>query len=54
MMIHWSQTLTRMTSRNHPGVLRPQQGGGVEVEVHDILSVADRAQEVNGHLRAMT
>ena len=51
---HWSQTLTRTPSRNHPGVLRPREGGGVEVEVHDILSVTDRVGEVNGHARAMT
>ena len=46
-----------MPSRSHPGVLRPRAGGGVEVEVaevHDILSAACRADEVNGHLRAMT
>ena len=51
---HWSQARTRMPSRSHPDVLRPRAGGGVEVEVHDILSAADRADEVNGHLRAMT
>ena len=51
---HLSQARTRMPSRNHPGVLRPRAGGGVEVEVHDILSAADRADEVNGHVRAIT
>jgi hypothetical protein len=42
------------TSRSHPVSLRPRAGGGVEVEVHDILSVTDRADEVNGHVRDMT
>ena len=36
---HWSQALTRMPSQSHPGVLRPRAGGGVEVEVHDILNI---------------
>jgi hypothetical protein len=49
---HWSQARTRMPSRSHPGVLRPRVVGGIEVDVHDILSAADRA-EVNGHLRTM-
>jgi len=34
--------------------LKPRAGGGIEVEVHDILIAADRADEVNGHLRGMT
>ena len=51
---HWSQTRTRMPSRNYEDVLEPRVGGGVEVEVHNILSVSDRDDEVNGHLRAMT
>ena len=34
--------------------MRPREGGGVEVEVHDILSAADRAEEANGHSRATT
>jgi hypothetical protein len=51
---HWSQARTRIPSRSHPGVLRPRVGGGIEADVHDILSVADRAEEVNGHLRTMT
>ena len=49
---HWSQALTRMPSRSHPDVFRPRAGGGVELEVHDILSAADRAEEVNGHVRS--
>jgi hypothetical protein len=51
---HWSQTRTRIPSRNYEDVLKPRVGGGVEVEVHNILSVSDRDDEVNGHLRAMT
>ena len=51
---HWSQARTRMPSRSHPGVLRPRVGGGIEADVHDILSAADRAEDVNGHLRTMT
>ncbi len=51
---HWSQTRTRIPSRSHPDVLRPRAVGGVEVEVHDILNTSDRAEEVNGLLRAMT
>ena len=51
---HWSQARTRMPSRSHPDVLRPRAGGGVEVEVHDILSAADRVEEANGHSRATT
>ena len=35
-------------------MLRPRVGGGIEADVHDILSAADRAEEVNGHLRTMT
>ena len=34
--------------------MRPRGGGGVEVEVHDILSAADRAEEVHGYLGDMT
>ena len=34
--------------------MKPRAGGGIEVEVHDILIAADRADEVNGHLRGMT
>jgi hypothetical protein len=43
-----------MPSRNYEDVLKPRVGGGVEVEVHNILSVSDRDDEVNGHLRDMT
>jgi len=50
---HCSQARQRMQSRSHPGVLRPRAGGGVEVHVHDILSAADRDEEVNGHVRAV-
>ena len=34
--------------------MRPREGGGVQVEVHDILSVTDRPEQVNGHVRSMT
>jgi len=51
---NWSQARQRMPSRSHPGVLRPRAAGGVEVEVHDILSATDRAEEVNGQVRALT
>ena len=40
--------------RDGEGVLRPRAAGGFEVEVHDILSAADRAEEVNGLVRALT
>jgi len=36
------------------GVLRPRGTGGVELEVHGILSATVRAEEVNAHLHAHT
>ena len=51
---HWSHARQRMPSRSHPGVLRPRAGGGVEVQVHDILSAADQAELINGHVHAVT
>ena len=35
-------------------LLRPRGTGGVELEVHEILSVTVRAEEVNAHLHAHT
>ncbi len=42
------------SSRWNPAGAVDKYSSGVEVEVRDILSAADRAEEVNGHLRAMT
>ncbi len=47
---HWCLVRTRIPSRSHPGISRTRGTGGVEEDVHNMLSAQDRAQEVDDHL----
>jgi hypothetical protein len=46
---HWCLVRTRIPSRSHPGISRPRDTGGVEEDVHNMLSAQDKA-EVDAHL----
>ena len=49
---HWCLVRTRIPSRSDPGISRPRGTGGVEEDVHNMLSAQDRAQEVDAHVHA--